>query len=359
MLSLALGLFALALTTVNALTMRVVKPMDATVIEDSVDILIPMRNESANLQAVIKTAKSQTHISRLSLAVLDDNSTDDTRTLLNMESELSEFTTLTGQQLPPGWLGKPYACNQLASATTGDYIVFLDADVRLDKSAVAAAIANMKRWNWEFLSPYPRESAGSFLENLIQPLLQWSWLASVPLRLVERFPQRSTTIANGQFFIVTRTAYETIGGHGAIPTAILDDLELARALVSAGFKGGVAEGSAVAACRMYTDNKSLISGYTKSLWSAFGGVPGTILALTLLFWTGIVPITLAIMGSPIGWIAYFAIWFSRIVAALRTKGSTSIAFLHPISILVLFYLISLSWIRKSRGELTWRDRKVG
>jgi len=359
MLALALGLIALTLTVVNAITMRVVKPTDAIEITDAVDILIPMRNEATNVAAVIKSANSQTHISNLTLTVLDDNSTDNTRALLQAESEMSQLSILDGKHLPQDWLGKPYACQQLANATTGDYLVFLDADVRLEKSAVAAAISNMKRWHWDFMSPYPQELAGSFLEKLIQPLLQWSWLASVPLRLAERFSQRSSTIANGQFFIVTRTAYEAIGGHSAIQSAVLDDLELARALVSAGFKGGVAEGSSVAACRMYTDNNSLISGYTKSLWCAFGGLPGTILALTLLFWTGIVPITLALLGSPIGWFAYFAVWFSRIVAALRTRGSTSSAFLHPLSIVALLYLIALSWLRKSRGELTWRDRKVG
>jgi hypothetical protein len=209
----------------------------------------------------------------------------------------------------------------------------------------------MNKFGWDFISPYPKQIAGSFLEKLIQPLLQWSWLASVPLRIAEKFPNRSMTIANGQFFIVKRSAYEKSGGHAAIPGEVLDDLELARLLISQGFKGGVADGSSVASCRMYKSNSQLIDGYTKSLWKAFGGQLGTILAIFLLFFTGISPYLG--LGAP----ALF-IFLSRVLAAIKTKSNPAYALLHPISILVLLYLIILSSIRRSRGTLTWRGREL-
>jgi hypothetical protein len=209
----------------------------------------------------------------------------------------------------------------------------------------------MNKFGWDFISPYPRQIAGSFLEKLIQPLLQWSWLASVPLRLAEKFPNRSMTIANGQFFVVKRSAYEESGGHAAIPGEVLDDLELARLLVSKGFKGGVADGSAVASCRMYKSNSQLIDGYTKSLWKAFGGRSGTAVAILLLFFTGISPY-LGI-GAPASFI-----FLSRVLAAIKTRSNPAYAFLHPISILILLYLITLSSARKSRGTLIWRGRTI-
>jgi hypothetical protein len=266
---------------------------------------------------------------------------------------ISEFKVnkLTGTQLPAGWLGKVWACHNLSKAGSGKYLVFLDADVRLHPYAIASAITRMNKFGWDFISPYPRQIAGSFLEKLIQPLLQWSWLASVPLRLAEKFPNRSMTIANGQFFIVKRSAYEEAGGHAAIPGEVLDDLELARLLISKGFKGGVADGSAVASCRMYKTNSQLIDGYTKSLWKAFGGQFGTIVAIILLFFTGISPY-LGI-GAP----ATF-IFLSRFLAAIKTRSNPAYAFLHPISIVILLYLITLSSIRKSRGTLIWRGRTV-
>jgi hypothetical protein len=229
--------------------------------------------------------------------------------------------------------------------------VFVDADVRLHPYAIASSITKMNKFNWDFISPYPRQISGSFLEKLIQPLLQWSWLASVPLRIAEKFPNRSMTIANGQFFIVKRSAYNTSGGHAAIPDEVLDDLELARLLISKGFKGGVADGSAVASCRMYKSNSQLIDGYTKSLWKAFGGQFGTLVAIFLLYFTGISPY-LGI-GAP----ATF-VFLSRVLAAIKTRSNPAYAFLHPISILILLYLIVLSSIRKSRGTLQWRGRAI-
>jgi glycosyltransferase involved in cell wall biosynthesis len=338
---------ALIITVVNVINMRVVGLKGVTTIGESVDVLIPMRDEEENVEGSLKSTLNSELLEASSIYVLDDGSTDQTGKLI------SEFKVnkLTGTQLPAGWLGKVWACHNLSKAGSGKYLVFLDADVRLHPYAIASAITRMNKFGWDFISPYPRQIAGSFLEKLIQPLLQWSWLASVPLRLAEKFPNRSMTIANGQFFIVKRSAYEEAGGHAAIPGEVLDDLELARLLISKGFKGGVADGSAVASCRMYKTNSQLIDGYTKSLWKAFGGQFGTIVAIILLFFTGISPY-LGI-GAP----ATF-IFLSRFLAAIKTRSNPAYAFLHPISIVILLYLITLSSIRKSRGTLIWRGRTV-
>jgi len=338
---------ALLITVVNVINMRVVGLKGVTTVGESVDVLIPMRDEEENVEGSLKSTLNSELLEASSVYVLDDGSTDQTGKLI------SEFKVnkLTGTQLPAGWLGKVWACHNLSKAGSGKYLVFLDADVRLHPYAIASAITRMNKFGWDFISPYPRQIAGSFLEKLIQPLLQWSWLASVPLRLAEKFPNRSMTIANGQFFIVKRSAYEEAGGHAAIPGEVLDDLELARLLISKGFKGGVADGSAVASCRMYKTNSQLIDGYTKSLWKAFGGQFGTIVAIILLFFTGISPY-LGI-GAP----ATF-IFLSRFLAAIKTRSNPAYAFLHPISIVILLYLITLSSIRKSRGTLIWRGRTV-
>ena len=338
---------ALIITVVNVINMRVVGLKGVTTIGESVDVLIPMRDEEDNVGGSLKSALNSELLEASSVYVLDDGSTDQTGKLI------SEFKVnkLTGTGLPAGWLGKVWACHNLSKAGSGKYLVFLDADVRLHPYAIASAITRMNKFGWDFISPYPKQIAGSFLEKLIQPLLQWSWLASVPLRLAEKFPNRSMTIANGQFFIVKRSAYEEAGGHAAIPGEVLDDLELARLLISKGFKGGVADGSAVASCRMYKTNSQLIDGYTKSLWKAFGGQFGTVVAIILLFFTGISPY-LGI-GAP----ATF-IFLSRFLAAIKTRSNPAYAFLHPISIVILLYLITLSSIRKSRGTLIWRGRTV-
>jgi glycosyltransferase involved in cell wall biosynthesis len=346
MLILFLAWLAFSLTLINVLTVRMIKNLPAQ-ISDSVDLLIPMRNESRNVKEVLDSVMKSKGLLNFNIYALDDNSFDDTGELI------SKFPVhkLSGRTLPEGWLGKNFACQQLSLAGDGQYLVFLDADVRITENAVSSSIKKMQDLNWDFISPYPRQLSGSFIENLIQPLLQWSWLASVPLRLAERFPNRSMTIANGQFFIVKRSAYESIGRHETIKSQVLDDLELARALIAKGFKGAVADGSKVAKCRMYQNGSELVSGYTKSLWKAFGGILGTFTAVGLLVGTGVLP--LLAFNS-----AYLLIVFSRVIVALKVKSNPIYALLHPLSILLLCYLLALSIVKKQRGTLQWRGRRV-
>ena len=339
--------FALIITLANVINMRVVGLKGATSVGETVDVLIPMRNEEENVEGCLKSVLNSELLDVSKVFVLDDGSNDSTAELIGQ----FKVDKLIGTQPPTGWLGKVWACHNLAQVGSGKYLVFVDADVRLHPYAIASAITQMNKFGWDFISPYPRQISGSFLEKLIQPLLQWSWLTSVPLRIAEKFPNRSMTIANGQFFIVKRSAYNTSGGHASIPNEVLDDLELARLLISKGFKGGVADGSAVASCRMYKNKSQLIDGYTKSLWKAFGGQFGTLLAIFLLYFTGISPY-LGI-GAPASFI-----FLSRVLAAIKTRSNPAYAFLHPISILVLLYLIVLSSIRKSRGTLQWRGRAI-
>lgn len=340
---------------VNSLTMREIKGQCAQEINLPISILIPMRNEERNVSEVIAAVTTQEQISNNEIIVLDDNSTDSTKELL---ARYTNIRVLDGAELPQGWLGKNYACHQLVAHSSGELLVFLDADVRIAPQAIAAAIVSMESWGWDFISPYPRQDATTFVERLIQPLLQWSWLSSVPLRFAENTQFTSMVIANGQFFIVRKDAYLSSGGHKEIRSEVLDDLELARLLVKNGFKGGVANGSSIAQCRMYNSASELADGYTKSLWRAFGGVAGTIVVALYLTLTGIAPLVLALSGFPIAWLGYFLIVGSRLIAGVKVKSTLSSALLHPLSIVVLLLLTIRSWIFKSRGTLTWRGRKV-
>ncbi len=342
-----INLIPLFLVILNSLTMPTIKPNKRAFIENSVDILLPMRNESENVVDSLTSATGNLNLNNSKIYVLDDNSTDNTAELVSRFS----VKLITGKPLPPGWLGKNFACSQLAESGSGEFLVFLDADVRLSTLAIASSIAKMRKNGWDYISPYPRQIAGSLIEKLIQPLLQWSWLASVPLRIFELFPNRSMTIANGQFLIIKRSAYESIGGHGAIKSEVLDDLELARALVAEKFRGNVAEASSIASCRMYKSATSLKEGYAKSLWKAFGGISGTIIALSILIFTGVIPLLISSL-------ALFIIILSRAISAIKTKSNPLMAILHPISIIYLSYLIFLSLLGHKRNTLQWRGRTV-
>ena len=351
-ISLALSCLAFALVILNSLTIRVVRNQPFE-IRESVSILVPMRNEEKNAANCVTTLISQAGLLDFEILVVDDNSTDQTKREL---LKFSEIKLLNGKPLPDGWLGKLWALDQLVLASSGKYLVFIDADVRLTSHAVASAIKQMR--DWDFLSAYPKQITSGFIQRLFQPLLQWSWLASVPLIISQKFSVQSMVVANGQFLIIKRGAYLKSGGFGLVRSEVLDDLMIAKQLVKSGFKGGVAEASNVATCQMYDSSKQLIKGYQKSLWKAFGSPLGSIAAIALLFTTGVLPLIATVLGSEIGLISFSLILLSRIISAIRTNTLPNTALLHPLAILFLIGLIAYSWVGKLSKSLTWRDRPV-
>ena len=351
-ISLYLSALALALVIFNSLTIRVIKN-SPTKASGSVSVLIPMRNEEANVKGCLSSVLAQKGLDTLEVIAIDDGSTD------NTSNEVKAFPSvelISGEKLPDKWLGKLWACQQLAEKSSGDYLVFVDADVRLSDYAVANSISKMG--NWDFISPYPRQLTSGFVQKIFQPLLQWSWLSSVPLLIAQKYSIKSMAVANGQFLIIKRDAYFKSGAHAGIKTEVLDDLMLARNLLKQGYKGGVAEASNIATCHMYKNKMELFKGYQKSLWKAFGSVPGTILAIALLIVTGILPIISTALGSTSGLAAFGLITLSRMISSLRTGSLPNSAIFHPLAILMLLGLILFSWYGKLTNTITWRDRTV-
>lgn len=353
LLSLSILIFAISLF--NFLTIRIPKRDEE--VKKAVTVLAPMRNEAENVPEFISALSAQMGVKNLKVIVINDGSTDRTAELLHtvIGSDL-RFTVIDSPTQRDGWLGKVSALQSGYEESTSDYIITLDADVRLEPNAIMRAITQLERLKLDFISPYPRQIAQTFPEKLIQPLLHWSWMSTIVLRLAEKFPRRSTAVANGQFFVVRSSALAKIDGFTSVSNHILDDIELARSLIAAGYKGVVTEGSSIASTRMYASFDEIKQGYGKSLWKAFGGPLGSIIAISFIFLTGILPVLLIFNGNVIGWFIYLYITFSREISAIRSRGNSLYAFLHPLSSALLIYLIIYSW--RKRGTIQWKGRTV-
>lgn len=354
-ISVALTIFMFLMTMVNARRIHV--PVNGRDLSASVAVLLPVRNESSNIVELVKSLKDQQGISDLKFYFLDDNSEDDTFELLKRETaDDARFIVISGEPLPEGWLGKPWALEQLRRRINAEYLVNVDADVRLVPLAICAAVNLLIDQELDFLSPYPKQIANTFGERMIQPLLHWSWLSTVPLRFAEKSGRAAFAVANGQFFAVRESALSAVSGFSGIKTAVLDDMELARALLRYGFKGTVVNGSHLATCHMYNSWAEVKSGYGKSLWVAFGSKFGSLLAISLLFLTGIFPIIALLFGFQAGFYALEFVIVSRIIAARVSGAKIFDSFLHPISITLLIYLIIYSW--SARGKVLWKGRAI-
>jgi hypothetical protein len=209
------------------------------------------------------------------------------------------------------------------------------------------------------VSPYPRQLAVTAGERLVQPLLQWSWLTTVPLATARRSSRPSLAVANGQLLAVDARTYERCGGHGSpeVRDAVLDDIALLRAVLRAGGHGTVVDGTPVATCRMYDGWTSLRAGYAKSLWTAFGSPAGALVVAGVATVAGIVPAAAALAGSRVGMVGYAAAVAGRAVVARRVGGRVwpdSLA--HPLSVAAFAGLVADSVRGRRTGSLTWKGR---
>jgi glycosyltransferase involved in cell wall biosynthesis len=347
--------FILLISLINFLTIRT--PNKSSQIKESISVVVPLRNEAKNVAELVASLHNQKNLTHIEYLLLDDNSDDDTLTLLHQHTlGLTNFHIVSGTTLPPGWIGKTWALQQLFEKSSGEIIISIDADVRLVPDAISKAVTLLKKAQLDFLSPYPKQMANSWSEKLIQPLLQWSWMSTVIIRIAERSSLSSMVVANGQFFVVRKAALAQVGCYDSVRNKVLDDVELARTLVKNGSHGCVANGAAIATTRMYSSWKEIQSGYGKSLHAAFGSVLGSAIAIVFVFLTGIAPVIAGITGSTIGWYAFSAVTLTRAMSAIKVGKSGLDAFLHPVSSALLIYLIIYSWMM--RGQVQWKGRTV-
>ncbi len=329
----------------------------------TIAVLLPVRNEQRNIRQCLDSILAQQGVTEI--IVLDDQSTDDTA---EMAAELlgsdPRAQLILGESDPPeNWLGKPWACARLAAATNADVLVFVDADVVLEPSAVVASTDLLIAEGLAMLCPYPQQDANTALTRLIQPLLQWSWLTFIPYRYSMTAQPPSMAVGNGQLALFTRDAYLQVGGHHAVANEVVEDIALARALRSAGMRTAVVDGHQIATCKMYATDRELIDGYTKSLWQAFGPPVQQLSTLGLLAYLYLLPpIALSSSDRPTRVstiVAMAAAVVGRGLVAHRTgqRILPEVAF-APVAVGGLIALTALSTYRRARGQLTWKGRRV-
>jgi hypothetical protein len=234
-----------------------------------VSVIIPARNEEANIARVVRSLASQSRIREI--IVVDDQSTDRTPEILAaLKEELSLLRVLRLESLPEGWLGKTHAVVRGASMATGDWLLFTDADTVHLPGSLAELLRSAEDAQVDLLSLSPGQETPTWWEKAVIPLV------FVTLSTLFRFedvsdPKSPAAAANGQYILVRREAYEKSGGHEAVKSSILEDVELARLIKSSGGKIVFLPGSAWVRTRMYRTFGEMWQGWTKNLYLLYGG----------------------------------------------------------------------------------------
>lgn len=337
---------------------------------ERVSILIPMRNEAAHAISCLETVRSLPD-DNLEILVLDDHSTDGTLDLLHAEAEKdARIRILEGAALPEGWTGKNWACHQLAARATGQWLLFLDADVQSTPYLVSSLLAEVKRRRVDLLSAVPRQITESYWERIAVPLMLVIYATFIPAWMIRGSRRPAFTAANGQVLLVSRAAYDAARGHAAAPRHVVDDVALARRVKSAGYRIALGNGALLARCRMYTDFSTVWMGFTKNLYPGLGfsdtAVFGLIALLLLVFLAWIPGSFLVLLGDPtelqVGLLAFL------FLAPLGTRVLVSRTFLLSSRSIVhchgsFLFLISLSLgsraVYQRPDGAAWKGRMTG
>src|ERR1700730_7169993 len=231
--------------------------------EPEVSVIIPARDEEANLSRCLESLVGQVGVS-FEIIVVDDHSKDRTR---QIAESYPQIRVLSARPLSPGWTGKANAIQTAIPSARGRWLLFTDADTVHLPGSLEPSLAEAKTHDVSMLSYSPRQDADTFWEQAIQPVVFAELNRHFAYEDINN-PTSQTAAANGQYILVKRSSYEEIGEHTAVKSSLLEDVELARAIKRIGhlrFRYGP---DAVSA-RMYRSLGELILGWTKNLAALF------------------------------------------------------------------------------------------
>ncbi|NJN95076.1 MAG: glycosyltransferase [Anaerolineales bacterium] len=247
-------------------------------------VLIPARNEAAVIGQTVQSLLAQNYPA-FEVILLDDNSTDRTATVARTAAQGDpRLRIIAGAPLPQGWLGKNWACHQLAQAASGEWLIFADADVLWSPGALSALAAEMNRTRADLLTIWPTQHTVTWGERLVVPLMALVILGYLPVLLVHHLPWPSLAAANGQCLAFRRQAYQSVSGHAALRDNILEDVNFARRIKTAGLRLRMADGAGLITCRMYPDWPSVRDGFAKNILAGYGGSVFFLALATVFHW---------------------------------------------------------------------------
>lgn len=236
---------------------------------DKVSILIPVRNEENNILNLLKSIQQQDY-QNYEVLILDDSSTDNTYALCEaFAARHSQFSLLRGKELPPGWLGKNYACYQLAKKATGSFLLFLDADETIAPGLINSALHRMHLKNLGLLSLFTNQEMHTTGERLVVPLMHYILLNLLPLQLVYLIRNRAVAAASGQFMLFNADVYQQYQFHREVKQKVVEDVEIMRLVKDAGFNGEALLANNLISCRAYSGYVDAIKGFSRDVLAAF------------------------------------------------------------------------------------------
>lgn len=293
----------------------------------SVDVVIPAYNEAETIRTCVEAVLTTVLPPETSFTVwvADDQSTDATGAIAaELAAQHPHVQALPVPPRPEGelWQGKNWACAHAAQFAQGDYLLFIDADVRLSPGAIAAALAEAQTHRADLLSCGPKIDCGCLAEWLVQPVMMSAIAIAYDFNAINESLAVDDAFAAGPFMLFRRDAYDNIGGHAAIADVIVEDVELARQIRRHGLRLRFVLGVDQVAVRMYSSFAALWEGWTKNYY--LGTKENLPLTLLSAFTIGLVYV-----------MPWVGLWATGVVALLKPEFSAAVAGLYTLTALTL------------------------
>ena len=336
----------------------------------SVGVIIPARNEAENIEDCLASLTKSSY-PNFEIIVVDDRSVDRTAELARTipPGNAKRLVVMEGEALPEGWLGKPWACQQGARATSAEILVFADADTTHGDKLLSRSITELQNTDADLLNVLGFQVMESFWERLVQPQIFLSVLFRHPdLERSARSSQWEDGVANGQFMLMPHTSYEAIGGHESVRDRVLEDLALAQVVKRYGRTFVIRMAMDDLTTRMYQSLTGLIAGWSRLIqMGAAQGQPlvasfGVVTIMTLCFW---VAPPLMLMLALVGFGGETLLIWSALVSALSIGIHASFlnflgapayyAVFYPLGSVVVIYIMIRS--RMHSGDVEWKGRR--
>lgn len=333
-----------------------------------VSIVVPARNEAANIEAHLESLLASAY-QPFEVVVVDDRSSDDTAAIAaRVASRDPRVRVVAGAELPPGWYGKPWACFQGYREARGALLLFTDADTRHAPPLLGHAAGALARGDANLLTVVTGQECVTFWERVVMPQF---WLPLGirfhPLR-VNRATRARDVIANGQFVMATRNAYEAAGTHAAIRGAVAEDLAMAQAFHRRGLRVRIWWADEMIRTRMYTGLRHLVEGWSKNVYlggrASFPDEPllqrlaPVALVLAPLFWLAPVAALAATGGAAWAWwgAGFATVFWTMISGGMKIPPAYGLAW--PAGAAIALAIVARSVWRGAR-RVEWRGRVYG
>ncbi len=338
-------------------------------------VLIPARNEEHRILAdCIRSILSQDY-EPFEVIAVNDRSTDRTRAILDELAKGDErLRVIDGDELPAGWLGKPYAMQQAVTLARGEWILATDADMIFDPTALRTAIDRVLEAKGDAMTLIPRFEAHSFWERVMIPTWIWVFLMFTIIFRISN-PKSQGAAGVGGFFLMRREVLDRVGGYTALKNEVLEDVRLAEMIKQSGARLLVEHAPALLRTRMYSNFKEMWECSTKNWFAGFRfSLPFAMSGVLSMYTMAVAP-TLIALGSAIGiaaggggnlWLIFvpaLASWLIQIlvlaIVSKRSEVSPVYALTAPLGLGTLYAMLFDSSIRVTTGRgVTWKGRKI-